>query len=194
MVIAGSSAILVLAFSRKDRSHGGIWWSRWGSVSLPCTVITVFVTWRLGVWLFPPGKELSMEGKTFFREQIRKMGCWSLSEKKAGVLMLVAVGLWSTDFLHHLSPSSHRPWNGACRGLASCWSAPFSQSEDLKQLNYTTNFVASCLEQLGYVLVKTRAIEGLDKHSVCMDELLDNQSLHPRHLYFLDSLRLSLLS
>ena len=157
MVIAGSSAILVRGFLEKI-AHVEVLWSRWFLAFLPCTVITVFVTWRLGVWLFPPEKELSMEGKTFFREEIRKMGCWSLSEKKAGVLMLVAVGLWSTDFLHHLSPAVIGLGMGLVAALPH---VGVLQSKDLKQLNYATIFFVASALSLGDVLVKTRAIEGL---------------------------------
>ena len=157
MVIAGSSAILVRGFLEKI-AHVEVLWSRWFLAFLPCTVITVFVTWRLGVWLFPPEKELSMEGKTFFREEIRKMGSWSLSEKKAGVLMLVAVGLWSTDFLHHLSPAVIGLGMGLVAALPH---VGVLQSKDLKQLNFGAIFFVASALSLGDVLVKTRAIEGL---------------------------------
>ena len=58
---------------------------------------------RLALWLFPPEKSALPSGGVYFREELRKLGAWSTMEKKSMDLMLVAIGLWSTDFLHHIS-------------------------------------------------------------------------------------------
>jgi di/tricarboxylate transporter len=37
--------------------------------------------------------------------EIEKMGSWSVVEKKAALLMALAILLWLTDFIHHISAS-----------------------------------------------------------------------------------------
>ena len=57
----------------------------------------------LTLWLFPPEKTALLGGNAHFRDEIRSLGAWSTSEKKSMILMSLAIGLWTTDFLHHIS-------------------------------------------------------------------------------------------
>jgi solute carrier family 13 (sodium-dependent dicarboxylate transporter), member 2/3/5 len=159
MVIGGSSAILVRGFLER-MTHLEVLWSRWFLAFLPCTVLTVLATWRLGLWLFPPERDLAAEGKVFFREEIKKMGPWSPSEKRAAILMLLAIGLWMADFIHHLSPAMV----GLGVGLAAALpGVGVLQPKDLKRLNYAAVFFVAAELSLGDVLVKTQAIDVLSK-------------------------------
>ncbi|HVN80996.1 MAG TPA: SLC13 family permease, partial [Terriglobia bacterium] len=159
MVIAGSSVILVRGFVER-MTHLEVLWSHWFLAFLPCTVLTVLAVWRLGLWLFPPERELAADGKAFFKEEIRKMGPWKPSEKRAAILMLVAIGLWMTDFMHHLSPAMI----GLGVGLAATLPGlGVVLPRDFKRLNYAAVFFVAAELSLGDVLVKTRAIELLSR-------------------------------
>jgi solute carrier family 13 (sodium-dependent dicarboxylate transporter), member 2/3/5 len=57
------------------------------------------------LWLYPPETVALEGGYGYLRAEIAKMGRWSSLEKKAALLMAVAIGLWLTDFLHHISPA-----------------------------------------------------------------------------------------
>ncbi|MCI0422056.1 MAG: anion permease, partial [Acidobacteria bacterium] len=157
MVIGGTSSILVRGLL--ERMAGiEVLWSRWFLAFLPCTVITILVTWRLGLWLFPAEKEMPAEGQAFFREEIKKMGPWSAIEKRAALLILTAIGLWVTDFVHHLSPAV------IGLGIGLMATLPYVgvlQAKDIKRLNYTPVFFVATALSLGEVLMKTRAIDAL---------------------------------
>src|SRR3954452_21280568 len=100
MIIAGAGSITARGLIEKA---GGVevLWSYWFIAFLPCSIITVLAAWRLTLWLYPPEK-LSLDGGyEYLREEIRKMGTWPPQEKRAGVLLAVAILLWLTDFAHH---------------------------------------------------------------------------------------------
>ncbi|HEX2520542.1 MAG TPA: SLC13 family permease, partial [Terriglobia bacterium] len=94
LVIAGSSAILAQGLIQK-LTGVEVLWSRWFLAFLPCTVITLFVTWRLGLWLFPSNQSTA-SGVEFVRDELQKMGPWSPLEKRAVLLMGAATALWMT--------------------------------------------------------------------------------------------------
>jgi solute carrier family 13 (sodium-dependent dicarboxylate transporter), member 2/3/5 len=157
MVIAGSSAILVRGVLER-MAHIEVLWGRWFLAFLPCTVFTAVVVWRLGLWLFPAERNVSDESGAFFTQKLKQMGPWSQQEKKAAALLLIAVGLWLTDLLHHLSPAVI----GLGIGLVSA--LPYVGAlhpRDLKRLNYAPVFFVASALSLGEVLVKTQAIEIL---------------------------------
>ena len=81
MVIAGSSAILVRGFLEKI-AHVEVLWSRWFLAFLPCTVITVFVTWRLGVWLFPPRKSSQWKVRHFSGKRSERWDAGAFQRKR----------------------------------------------------------------------------------------------------------------
>ena len=60
LVIAGSSAILAQGLIQKFAGIE-VLWSRWFLAFLPCTVVTLFVIWRLGLRLFPSDEGVSDE-------------------------------------------------------------------------------------------------------------------------------------
>ena len=154
LVIAGSSAILAQGLIQKFAGVE-VLWSRWFLAFLPCTVVTLFVTWRLGLWLFPSGQEISTGGSTFVRDELRKLGPWNSLEKRASFVMGVATVLWMTDFLHHISPAMIGLGAGLVAALPGIG---VLDPEDLKKVNlFPVFFVATALS-LGEVLMTTGAI------------------------------------
>jgi len=154
LVIAGSSAILAQGLIQKF-SGVEVLWSRWFLAFLPCTVATLFVTWRLGLWLFPSDPGASMSGAAHVQDELRKMGPWSPTEKRAVFLMGAATTLWMTDFVHHISPAMI----GLGAGLAAVLPGiGVLNAEDMKKVNVLPVFFVATALSLGQVLMDTGAI------------------------------------
>src|SRR2546429_1644443 len=104
MMIAGAASITARGLIQKV-GHVEVLWSRWFLGYLPCSLITIFIAWRLTLWLFPPEKPGLPGGSDHLRAELKKRGAWTRLEKKALLLMLLAIGLLMTDMFHHISPS-----------------------------------------------------------------------------------------
>ena len=104
MMLAGSASLLARGLV-ENLTHTPVYWSLWLKAFLPAIPLTIFGIWRVVLWLYPPEKSPAEEGHAFLLEGLRKLGGWSAEEKRAAVLIGAALVLWSTDFLHHLSPS-----------------------------------------------------------------------------------------
>src|SRR5438309_5728082 len=157
MIIAGAASITARGLIEKV-GHVEVLWSRWFLGYLPCSLITIFVAWRLTLWFFPPEKPGLPGGAEHLRAELRKMGPWSQLEKKALVLMLLAIGLWMPDMFHHISP--------AVIGLGVGLFAVLPRfgvldMEDLKRLNYLPVFFVAAAVSMGQVLVSTKALDVL---------------------------------
>src|ERR1700750_2111004 len=102
MIIAGAGSITARGLIEKV---GGVevLWSYWFIAFLPCSIITVLAAWCLTLWLYPPEKVALEGGYEYLRAEITKMGPWTALQKKAALLIAVAILLWLTDFLHHIS-------------------------------------------------------------------------------------------
>lgn len=157
MVIAGAASITARGLIEKV---GGVevLWSRWFLAYLPCDLITIFVAWRLTLWLYPPEKAALPGGASFLKDELKKMGKWSPLEKKAALLMLIAVGLWATDFLHHISPALIGLGVGLFAALPRLG---VLDVDDLKRLNYLPVFFVAAAVSMGEVLVSTKALDVL---------------------------------
>lgn len=157
MIIAGAASITARGLIERV-GQVEVLWSRWLIAYLPCDLITIFVAWRLTLWLYPPEKQSLPGGAGFLQEELRRMGPLSALEKRTALLMAVAVGLWMTDVFHRI-PS---PMIGLGVGLAA--TLPFIgvlDADDVKKLNYLPIFfVASCIS-MSEVLVQTKALDVL---------------------------------
>jgi len=158
-IIAGATSVTARGLIEK---FGGVQvlWSQWVLAYLPCDLITIFAAWRLTLWLFPPEK-LSLPGGTaFLREELRTLGPWSTIEKKSMVLMLLAIALWSTDFLHHISA----PMVALGVGLIAVLPVVgVLDIDDVKRLNLLPMFFVAAGISMSEVLVKTEAVDTLTK-------------------------------
>src|SRR5436309_65155 len=76
-------------------------------------------------------------GCYYFRAEIANMGPRSSLEKKAALLMAVAIVLWLTDFLHHISPAIIGMGVGLFALLPR---VGILDIEDMKRLNYLPVF------------------------------------------------------
>src|SRR5215467_8891098 len=103
-IIAGAAAITGRGII-ENLGHVEVLWSRWLLAYLPSDIVTILVAWRLTLWLYPPETASLPGGIHFLQAELRKAGPWTRVEKKVLALMLAAIALWATDFLHHISPS-----------------------------------------------------------------------------------------
>jgi solute carrier family 13 (sodium-dependent dicarboxylate transporter), member 2/3/5 len=157
MIIAGAASITARGLIE---SVGGVevLWSRWLLAYLPCTLVTIFIAWRLTLRLYQPEKPALPGGAGFLQDELRKMGPLSPLEKKGALLMALAIALWMTDFWHHISPAMV----GLGVGLAAALPGiGVLDVEDLKKVNYLPVFFVASSVSMGNVLMSTKALDVL---------------------------------
>jgi sodium-dependent dicarboxylate transporter 2/3/5 len=97
-------------------------------------------------------------GADFLRTEIEKMGAWTTLEKKAALLLAVAILLWLTDFVHHISPAVIGMGVGLFALLPR---VGILDIEDMKRLNYLPVFFVAAAVSMGTVLQVTKGLEVL---------------------------------
>jgi di/tricarboxylate transporter len=156
-VIAGAAAITGRGII-ENIGHAEVLWSRWLLAYLPSDILTILVAWRLTLWLYPPEAASLPGGIHYLQAELRKAGPWSRMEKKVLALMLAAIALWATDFLHHISPSM------IGLGIGLLGVLPFLgilDIDDLKKLNFLQLFFVAAAVSMGKVLSATRGLDVL---------------------------------
>ena len=155
MLIAGASSITARGAIEKY-GHVEVLWSRWFLAYLPCDILVMVIAWRLALWLYPPETATLPGGSDFLRRELKKMGPWSGLEIKSAVLMLVAVGLWMTDFLHHIPA----PMVGLGVGLLAIVPVVgVLDTKDVRTINFLPIFFVAAAVSLSNVLVQTKALD-----------------------------------
>ncbi|PYR73034.1 MAG: hypothetical protein DMF87_26800, partial [Acidobacteria bacterium] len=158
MIIAGAASIT--ARGAIERVGGvEVLWSQWFLAYLPCDIITILAAWRLTLWLYPPEKpSLTRDEAAYLEREIRQIGGWTPESTRAALLIELAIGLWMTDFIHHISPSII----GLCVGLAAVLPGIGVLSvEDMKRMNYLPVFFVAAAVSMGEVLVQTKTLDLL---------------------------------
>jgi len=122
-------------------------------------MITILVAWRLTLWLYPPEKHSFTRAEAaYLEDEIGRMGGWNAASTRAALLIAVAIGLWMTDFLHHIPPSVI----GLGVGLAAVLPGiGVLTVEDMKRMNYLPVFFVAAAVSMGEVLVQTKALDLL---------------------------------
>ena len=71
MIIAGAASITARGLIERV---GGVHvlWSQWFLAYLPCDILTIFIAWRLVLWMYPPEKEALPGGAAFLHEEVRR--------------------------------------------------------------------------------------------------------------------------
>ena len=155
MLIAGASSITARGAIEK---FGGVpvLWSQWFLAYVPCDIIVMIIAWRLALWLYPPEVEELPGARAFLEEQLQAMGRWSPLEIKTALLMLLAIGLWVTDFLHHIPA----PMVGLGIGLAAVMPGiGVLDTKDVRGINFLPIFFVAAAVSLSNVLTQTRALD-----------------------------------
>src|SRR5262245_10828006 len=159
MILAGAGSITAAGAMAK---FGGVevLWAQWLFAFLPCSIITVLIAWRVTLWLYPPERQTMAGGAEFFRSELEKMGPWSFAEKKAGVLIGLAILLWVTDFVHHFPPAMIALGIGLFALLPP---VGILDEDDMRGLNYMPVFFVATAVSMGNVLEATKGLEVLTR-------------------------------
>jgi anion transporter len=155
MVIAGAASITARG---AIETFGGVpvLWSQWALAYLPCDIIVMVVAWRLALWMYPPEAATLPGGAEYLQREIRAMGPWSRDEVRAALLMSLAIGLWVTDFLHHIPA----PMIGLGVGLLAVMPRiGVLDTEDLRKINYLPIFFVAAAVSLSNVLAESEALD-----------------------------------
>ena len=155
MLIAGASSITARGAIEKY-GEVTVLWSQWFLAFLPCDIIVMVIAWRLTLWLYPPETVELPGGSNFLRQQLHQMGSWSALEVKTALLMLIAIGFWITDFLHHIPP----PMIGLGIGLVAIVPGiGVLDTKDVRTINFLPIFFVAAAVSLSNVLVQTKALD-----------------------------------
>jgi sodium-dependent dicarboxylate transporter 2/3/5 len=157
MVIAGAASITARGAIEKF-GEVNVLWSQWALAFLPCDIIVAIVAWRLTLWLYPPETATLPGGSDYLQREIRAMGAWSKAEVHAAVLMAIAIGLWVTDFLHHIPA----PMIGLGVGLLAIMPRlGVLDTDDVRKINYLPIFFVAAAVSLSNVLAESKALDVL---------------------------------
>jgi solute carrier family 13 (sodium-dependent dicarboxylate transporter), member 2/3/5 len=133
-------------------------WSQWALAYLPCDILVMIVAWRLALWMYPPETATLPGGSAYLQCEIQAMGPWSRAEIRAALLMTIAVGLWVTDFVHHIPP----PMIGLGVGLLAIMPRiGVLDTDDVRKVNYLPIFFVAAAVSLSNVLAQTKALDVL---------------------------------
>src|SRR5437867_3739855 len=154
MVIAGAASITARGAIERF-GEVNVLWSQWALAYLPCDIIVMIVAWRLALWLYPPETASLPGGSEYLQRELRAMGPLTRAEVRAGVLMALAIGLWVTDFLHHIPP----PMIGLGVGLLAVMPGiGVLDSHDVRKINFLPIFLVAPAVSLSNVLAQTKAL------------------------------------
>jgi di/tricarboxylate transporter len=155
MVIAGASSIT--ARGAIERFGGvSVLWSQWALAYLPCDIIVMFVAWRLALWMYPPETDTLPGASEYIERELRAIGSWSAMELRAALLLTAAIGLWVTDFLHHVPP----PMIGLGVGLLAIMPRiGILDTDDVRKINFLPIFFVAAAVSLSNVLAQTTALD-----------------------------------
>jgi sodium-dependent dicarboxylate transporter 2/3/5 len=157
VVLAGPAAILGRGLIEKA-TGAHLYWSLWLLAFLPCAVVVVFATWRLVLWLYPPEAE-SLKGDTAYIErESKEHGTWTTFEKKALFLLTIAVSLWATDSLHHISPVVIALGVGLSAAVPGIG---VLETEDLRLLNYLPILFTAAALSMSNILIQTHSLQTM---------------------------------
>jgi anion transporter len=157
MIIAGAASITARGLIERV-GEVDVLWSQWFLAFLPCDIITIFIAWRLVLWMYPPEKENLPGGAAFLRDELANMGRLSPIEWRAILLFGIGLGLWMTDFIHGI-PS---PMIGIGVGLGSVLPRiGVLDVDDVKRVNLLPVFFVASAISMAHVLEHTKALEIL---------------------------------
>lgn len=156
--ILGSTPAILARSLIMEHGEVPVYWSQWLIAYLPLGIFNFFAIWWLMLKLYPPEKKELPGGKPFLRQQLKDLGPWSGSEKRAAAWVLVALALWSTDFIHHVSPAVVGMGVGL---LAAVPVIGVLKLEDMKKLNFFIFIFMGTALSMALVLRESGAVAVL---------------------------------
>jgi di/tricarboxylate transporter len=154
MILSGGASILTRGMVEKLAGRT-IYWSQFFIAYLPATLITVFACWLIILWLYPPEKKNLPGGRQYIQDALDKMGPWTKTEIRTLVWLLLAIGLWATDVLHHINPAVVALGIGLALALPKIG---VISSKEIKQVNFLLIIFLAGALGMGEVMIQTKAI------------------------------------
>ncbi len=171
MIIAGEASILARGIIEQT-GNAPVPYNRWLLAYLPCDLITIFCCWRIALWLYPQENHSSKDGaQAHVEAELRGFGPWSREEKRCAALLAIAVGLWMTEFIHHVNPS--------IVGLSIGLLAPVIgvlETNHLRTINFGPIWFIAAALSMGKVLAETKGLEAVTRTMMNWMEFLNNGS------------------
>jgi anion transporter len=158
-IIAGAASIIAQGAIEKY-GHVHVLYGKWLLAYLPSDIVMILVAWRLILWFYPPEINSLPGGTQYLRDELSKMGKWTVFEKKSLALMLLAIALWTTDRWHH-TPSSVIGLGVGI--LALLPGIGVLGIDDLKRANYMVFMFIGAAISMGRVLTATNSLDVLTR-------------------------------
>ena len=156
--IIGSTPAILARSLIVEFGHVPVYWSQWFIAYLPLDVFYTISVWWLVLRLYPPEKKELPGGREFLQEQLRLLGPWSGAEKRAAILTSIAIAIWATDMLHHISPAMV----GLGIGLAATLPGiGVLTSENTKKINFFIFLFMGATISMGGALRETQMLQLL---------------------------------
>jgi len=158
--ILGSTPAILARSLIVEHGHVPVYWSQWLIAYAPLGIANLLLVWWLMLRLYPPETKDLPGGVDFLRRRAGELGPWTAREKRAAFWIIAAVGLWMTDFVHHVSPAII----GLGVGLATVLPGIGAlDTADLKKINfYILLFMGTALS-MAEVLRDTGAVRVLSE-------------------------------
>lgn len=181
MILAGAASIFTRGMV--ERLTGtAIFWTPFFLAFLPATLITIVALWLIPLWLYPPEKKEFQGGREYVQEALNRMGPWTAIEIKTLLWLLLAIGLWSTDLIHHIDPAIVALAVGLSLTLPK---VGVLTTKDIRQVNLLLIVFTAAALGMGAVLIQTKALGVLtDVMMSWMTPLLGNPSVSAIVLYW----------
>jgi len=157
MMLAGGAAILTRGMVEKITGKA-IFWSQYFIAFLPAIVLTLGGCWLCALWLYPPEKKALPGGRKYLNEVAGQWGPWTTAEKKAALWLALAIVLWATDSVHHLSPAVVAIGGGM---LVTLPGVGVLTTKDARRVNFLLIVFVGGALGMGEVLVQTKALDVL---------------------------------
>ena len=181
MIIAGTGAITARNVIERIGAVD-VTYSFWLLAFFPCAMVTILIGWRLTLWLFPPEIESLESRRSEVQAHFRSVVPWSPMATKATALVLLALALWLTDWLHGISAAK------VAFGVGLIGLLPFVEvlnAEDVRKANLRPYFFVAAALGMSEVLRETGGLKVLtDTFLGGMEPLLANRLIAVPVLYW----------
>jgi sodium-dependent dicarboxylate transporter 2/3/5 len=159
MLLTGGASILTRGLVEKFAGKT-VYWSQYLIAFLPASLLTIVACWLLILWLYPAEIASLPGGRAALRRMTSQQGPWTPEQKKSLFWLLLAVALWSTDMLHHISPAVIALGIGL---LVTLPGIGVLKTKDIRGLNFLLIIFIGGTLGMGEVLIRTKAIDLLSK-------------------------------
>jgi sodium-dependent dicarboxylate transporter 2/3/5 len=181
MIIAGTASIIARAIIAKT-GNVDVSWGLWFAAFLPVSILTILASWWLTLKLFPPETNSLSGREEEFRQHFRVKTKWTPMAVKSAVLSGLALALWMTDSIHHVSASIVAFAIGLFALLPYI---DVLNEKDFKQVNLLPFFFVAAALGMGEVLKVTGALALMtDGFMGAMAPLLTNNVVAITTLYW----------